>query len=300
MKNISYLPHKISLFALFMLGEAVILLPFKSSTDKTLIAFLIAAFIGIPLLVLVQFLLKKAEEIKTLKNTVKIIIYILFIIYSLYLAANTFNVFMDFVYTYVLIGVSKLFSAMVFFSVTLTLSFLKRNVLYKFGIVTAAVSLVLIIILFAFSVGQFSLDNISLLSMPSLKDVYSESLTYLKSLILPSLILLIFEDDYNKKGNLSVVVRGYSFGLCLHLICLLNSLLIFGTSLSARLDFAYSEAIATVTAGNIFTRMDGFSYFVFFISCLVKITLCLKISGDLVKKIMRDKLANCRDNSKIS
>ena len=284
MENSSYQPHKILLFSLFMLGETVIVLPFENSSDKTIIAIIAASLIGIPLLYLIHFLLSKANRINHFRKTVTVIICSTFTIYSLYLAINAFKVFMGFVSAYVLVGVSKLLAALVFFSVVIVLSLAKSSILYKFGIVTGILSIVMIIALFCFSWGQFSIDNVSLLSIPRLDDVFSESLGYFKSLIFPSLILLLFEEGNNKNTSLRATVSGYLLGLVLHLVCLLNSLLIFGTELSAKFSYAYSEAIATVTAGNIFTRMDGFSYFVFYITCLIKITVCLNLSLRLIKK----------------
>ena len=190
---------------------------------------------------------------------------------------------MDFVFSYVLSGVPRLFVAFVFLAVVLCLAISKIKALYKLGVVTALISVCLIALLFILSINQFSLDNISLLSVPKFKDILSDSIIFIRRSILPTLILLFWEENYDKKQN--SVISGYILGLFLQLVAILNCLLIFGSGLSSKLDYPYSEAISTVTAGNIFTRMDGFSYFVFFISCLIKITVCIKISFCCYKKL---------------
>ena len=53
-------------------------------------------------------------------------------------------------------------------------------------------------------------------------------------------------------------------------ITILNSVLLFGIEFSGVLDYPYSSAGSTVTFGNLFTRMDGFLYFVYLASCIVK------------------------------
>ena len=283
MENKAYFLHKTAVFSLFVLGDWVILLPAKNSTDKTLLGFLLAAFVGVILLFSLNYLFKKVQNKTKLREPIITFIYVVILVYSLYLAVTAFNVFMDFVLSYVLNGFSELFVAFVFLIVVFCLAFSKREVLYKLGVVTGFVSVGLIILLFVFSFNQFSVDNISLLSMPSIADVLSDSTGFIKCSVLPAIILLFWQDNYNKKE--CSVVYGYICGLGLQLLIILNCLLIFGSRLSAKLDYPYSEAIATVTAGNIFTRMDGFSYFVFFISCLVKITVCFKISFSLIKKV---------------
>lgn len=272
--------HKSAIFALFMLGEAGVVIPFYKSGETAFLGFLISAICGFLMLKLGGKLLKVLYKIKTIKT----VIILLVLLYSLYLAVCCFNAFVNFVTVYILPKTSPLLSAFVFLGITAVLISAKKDALYKFGVLAAPITAVLMGVLFALSFKQFSLDNISLLSLPSLRSVSFESFLYFKGVFLPTLILLFWEDNCDKNLQNSISL-GYSLGFVFLGISILNSLLIFGNSMSAKLEFPYSEAIATVTAGNIFTRMDGFSYIVFFISCLIKTTVCIKLSVSLFKSI---------------
>ena len=161
------------------------------------------------------------------------------------------------------------------------------DVFYKLGLVSAFLSALLLIILFLFSIPQFDNDKIILTSFPDVGDVWEQIVTYLRYTLSGLLILPFFELVFVGKEEKKPLFGGYIAGVAFLVVCLLNSLLIFGNELSSRLDFPYSEAISTVTAGNIFTRMDGFSYYVFFSSCLIKICLCLKLSAELLKRTVK-------------
>lgn len=280
--------HKIAVFALFLLGETGIVIPYKNGNENIFLAFLLASFLGVLLLCFSFFVLNKLNELKnyTAKKYTKKIILLLFAVYSIYLAVNTFNSFLSFLSSYILPDFSPYFLGLTLTALIIYISSVKSYAFYKFSLVTAVVSSVLLLILFLLSVPQFSLDNISLLSMPDFYDVLYKSLIYLKNAFLPALILSVFEFVYTKTKNKNCALKGYIIGVVMLTVCLLNSLLIFGNQLSSKLDFPYSEAISTVTAGNIFFRMDGFSYFVFFASCTVKICLLLKIFVKIFKEII--------------
>ena len=111
-------------------------------------------------------------------------------------------------------------------------------------------------------------------------------IAFLPSTLLPIIILPFFDIYLSENRDKKSILKGYFAGSLLLIVCLLNVLLIFGNELSAKIDFPYSEAISTVTAGNIFMRLDGFSYYVFFMSCLVKICLSLKVLAVIFKRIL--------------
>lgn len=283
----NYSPHKTAVFALFLLGQTGIVIPYKSGNENIFLAFLIASFLGVLVLMFSSVFIKKLTHLKNnsfKKYTVKILFFSL-AIYCIYLAVDTFNIFLSFLSLYVLPDLSSYILGLTFTAFIIFLSAVKIDAFYKFGLVTAVFSSLLLVLLFVLSVPQFSVDNISLLSFPSVGDVFIKSLTYLKNVFLSALILPFFEYAYNKDQNRNSVFKGYLLGFVMIALCILNSLLIFGNTLSSKLDFPYSEAIGTVTAGNIFFRMDGFSYFVFFVSSAVKICLLIKLIIKFLKDI---------------
>ena len=67
------------------------------------------------------------------------------------------------------------------------------------------------------------------------------------------------------------------------LLCIAGSILLFGPNLAGELDYAYSQYISTFTVGRLFTRLDFFAYFLFFITSISKIW----VLGQTVKELLR-------------
>lgn len=282
-----YSPHKTAVFALYLFGTAGVVIPYKNGNENIFLAFLVASFLGFLALILSFYAFKKITVLKesTLKKYVVKVLFFGVAIYSVYLAADSFNVFLEFLSLYVLPEVSPYILGLTFTAIVIFCSIVRITVFYKFALVTAISSLFLLVVLFILSIPQFSVNNISLLSFPNVYDMLSQSFIYFKNVFLPALILPFFEVVFSKKENRTSALKGYLCGAFMLAVCILNSLLIFGNILSSKLNFPYSEAIGTVTAGNIFFRMDGFSYFVFFISSFVKICLLIKLTTELIKDI---------------
>jgi len=69
MNKSSFLAHKTAIYALFILGEAGIIIPYKNGNDKNFLGFLLAVLIGFPIIYLLCILVKKIENLN--KNNYK-------------------------------------------------------------------------------------------------------------------------------------------------------------------------------------------------------------------------------------
>ena len=276
--------HTVGIFALFLLGEAGILIPFYNSNEKTFLSFLIAVAAALMLIIGISIAFKFLSHYISINSFFEKILYSAVIIYCAYIAVECFNTFLEFASAFILPGASKLLIGFVFTFVIIFASLCPVASFLKLGFILFVFSVAMLFVLFLFSVPQFSKDNIILLSFPDFSDVLKQSFDILKKIFLPFVVTPFFCLSCKQSRKPKYLI-GFFIGAVMLACCFLNSLLIFGAPLSARLEFPYSEAIATVTVGNIFTRMDGFSYFVFFSSSFVKITLCAKVSLELIKKI---------------
>lgn len=286
MNKPSYAAHKAAVYALFILGEAGIIIPYKNGNDKNFLGFLLAGLIGLPIVFLLCFLVKKFEKSdkKGFKKFFIAFVYLLIAFFSVRLAVNCFNSFLRFASNYILPNVSAYLIGLIFAATIIIVSVSKKEALYKLGIISAILSALMLFLLFLFSIPQFDNDKIMLLSFPKPKDALAQAFVYLRYTLSPIILLPFFETLVSRSSDKGSVLKGYMTGVIFLGVCLLNSLLIFGNELSAKLDFPYSEAISTVTAGNIFMRLDGFSYYVFFMSCLIKIGLSMKLLFELFKR----------------
>ena len=69
-------------------------------------------------------------------------------------------------------------------------------------------------------------------------------------------------------------VLGLLAGFCLILICFLSAVATFTLKFASKIDYAYHMSISVVNIGELYTRMDGFAYFIFFFSALIRCSVC--------------------------
>lgn len=272
MKNIKtdyYSKHFIALSALFLLGNAVIGLPAKNADKYTFSALLISVLLSLALCFLIFFF--------KFSKPFKIIAFLL----SFWAAGDTFLEFIQFISTALLPEIPKIFVILPFVFTAVYFCFKKTEVIFKFSLVSFAFSALSIVFFFCFTFKDFNFENIIIRSLPTAKNLLLQTLPYLKGVTLPSVLVCFFAKITQKpqKTALCGVALG---GVCLG-FCILNSVLLFGAEFSGALSYPYAQAISTVTLGNLFTRMDGFAYFIYFSSCLVKITVCVNIIKQSIK-----------------
>ncbi len=284
----SFKPHIIGISALFVLGQAGITLPFKNSSEVTFLGFLISAATAFFAVWFLSFLLNRFMPDGTLSGIKKYLISALDIavlVFSVYVFADCFEKFCQFISLFVLPETPQIVIGLLFAAVIAYLAVQKREVLYKLGLIAFFVSAVLLVVLFLFSVPRFEFKNIFLLRLPKADEIIGQAKPYLTEALLPLVILPFYVRLVAEKKENGYTVLGVLTGIVFLSITLLSSLLIFGSEASGRIEFPYSEAIGTVTVGDIFTRMDGFSYFVFFSSCFVKCEVCIAVISRCIKNI---------------
>ena len=262
-KNTPLSKHFFCLCALFLLSNAVITLPSKNATQFTFLGFLICFIFSFILCFIIL-------QIKS----VKFLLY-LSVLPALYCLFDAFLDFIFFVSQNLLPETQHFFIILPFVLTIIFFAKNKKSAILKFSLLAFVFCVIAIIFFFLATLKDFTFSNIFIKTLPKAKQLLNQSFPYIKKVVLPSLLLPIFAklENQQKKTALSGLTRGY----ILIGICLLNSLLLFGNEFSGRLDFPYAQAISTVTFGNLFTRMDGFSYFIYLVCCLIKITVCIDI-----------------------
>ncbi|MBO4468047.1 MAG: hypothetical protein J5766_01970, partial [Clostridia bacterium] len=75
---------------------------------------------------------------------------------------------------------------------------------------------------------------------------------------------------YFKKPSLKTEIVGISVGMALLCVCFLSGILTFSPTVAAEMKDAYSKSISVISVGELFTRMEGVAYFIFFFSALIK------------------------------
>lgn len=276
--------HSVALFALFFLGEGIILLPTNSANEYTFTGYLFCVLSGFiiysALLPLLNYIFSKEKS----SIIIKIIFYSI-CIFALFCAASTFKSFIFFASKILIPNTAKTISIIIFLLVLIFFFFKSEENILKFCLLSFSFVAIAILFFFFATLGNFNIRNIFVFSFPKLSTLYTQSMPYFRTTLVPSLLLPVWQVLVFKKIRPKEAFAGLLVGTVLLGICILCSVLLFGPQLAGNLDFPYASAVSTVTVGRLFTRLDGFSYYIYFTSALIKIISCLFIVKSLLKKI---------------
>lgn len=274
--------HSISASALFILGNAVILLPEKNASSFTFFSFLAVSALAV---VLYALSLPIYERIFMKNGKWRCLIFLIAAIFSFWVAADAFYNSFSFVKKVILPETARPLIILAFLIIVLFFFFRRQEEVLKFSLLAFAFILGLILIFLVLSAKNFKIENILISSLPDFKTFLTDAKPYLLNPVVSLILLPIYFCCNFKKINPKPMVLGVLIGFLSLGACIVLSLLIFGAGLAGSLEFPFSYAISTVTVGKLFTRMDGFAYFIYFSCALIKITICLNITALMVKKI---------------
>lgn len=286
--------HFACLTALFVLGSGVITLPTKNADRYTLYALFISLLFSFGIF-LVIFTLQKFFLAKSNRSTASkifaVLIYISVAVYSLFNFAYTFKIFARFAADILLKDTSYLTAAILLGLVIWFFVSRKQEDVLKFCLVCLIAALPVILFFFLAAIGDFQIRNIFIYTFPDFKTLFKNLLPFLKEVSLPLIILLPFctANRTRAKSSATGILTGY----ILLILCISSSLLLFGPLFAARIEYPYTAAVSTVSVGRLFTRMDYFSYFIYFTSSVIRITVCIHTVKECLKRI--DGL--CKPNS---
>ena len=255
----NFLP-RIALISLFFIGNTVINLPFSQGITASLVGFAAAFIISTPLII-------AFARYNPSGNTFSVI---LFCLYALFCGIVTLRNYVTFSDKIILPEISSFFPTLLFLALLWLICREKQRVLLKLSLIFCALVLTLIVFLFFFSLDNMSLKALSPKTAVSLKDSLYQGVSYFGMSIAQSIVIAgLFKS--NKKEMLS----GYIIASLFLLICLLQSLATFGYTLITQLNYPYSAAMSVISFGDKFSRMEGFSYLLYFSCTLIKCAVCI-------------------------
>ena len=140
------------------------------------------------------------------------------------------------------------------------------------------IGFIAVVLLFIILIGvSFKNLSLSLISKPRFNLPFFETVAkYLIIIFVASAEALIFQrKGGNKKSLLKSTVLGIAIGGALLTLVIANSVLVFGEGYAAEIKFPYTSAVSTFSVGTLFTRLDGFAYFIVLTVNFLKGTLCI-------------------------
>lgn len=266
----TYNKHLANLAAIFILGDAVIILPSSDSGNYPLSGFFIGVLAAI-LLYLISFSI-------TNRFIGKSLLLILAAAYAFYNAAVTFIRYTDFVDKILLPETPEFLIAAVFILSAVYLATRRQEVILKLALIAVFAAVAAVCLFFLLSAKDFKAENIFNYGFPNFSQLLKSSKPYFINVALPALLIPAYSALFTGKSRVGAPFFGLITGLTLTLLCLLESLLLFGAPLAERLSFPLAAAVSTVTVGSLFTRMDGIVYCLFFLPALIKTAVCMKLA----------------------
>ncbi len=266
MKN-SFSLHYFMLASCFVLGNGILALPCENADMYTFLGYIISSVLVVAVFCLCSFLWDKS-----------VLFLVPVSIYSLFVGAESFRSIAEFSHKVILPNTAPIW---IYLSLGITVLFfaLKGQAgLLKFSLISAVLVGGVIIFFAIASADRFDFRNIYIFSLPTLKNITAQTAPYFKNTVASAILLPIYFGLLSAEKRKKYEILGVIWGLALLGLGILTSLLLFTPSFAGKLEFPFNSAVSTVTVGRLFTRLDGFAYFVYFVCGIIKITVCLYIS----------------------
>lgn len=290
-QNTRFFTHTVAIWSLFIMGNAIINMPFKNSNEYTFSGLIAAGISGVFLYLITLPIAKKLFRDDCCKDKpllIKIlsgIAYLALLIFSLFCASDAFIDFVNFIKAIVLKDSSMFFIILIFLAVIFFFSLRRQEDILKFFLIAFWFVLAIVIFFFIATSFKFEFRNIFIFKLPELGELFEQSKPYILNPVIPSVLLPFYNVGVFKNPKIKSGMIGYILGCILLAVCVIGTVLLFGSNFSGILSYPYSMAISTVSIGRLFTRLDGFSYFVYFTTALAKITVCIFVAKISFKKI---------------
>ncbi len=273
-----YAPHIFSLCALSVLGNAIFLMPFYKSGG--FLSVLISAVLSLGLILLMIQFTKWGQGNK-------IIFFIVFMFIgttAIYGAAVTFLDYVSFLKSEQMPQTSIYLLSAVLLGLIFVFALSSVSAFYKYSLLVAVIGAAMVIICFVGGIKNFDFSNFK-------KDFLKFDFNIKDFLhIFSSLAVIPFFISLSSKNiPAKPLVLGASTGFLAFLLCLAQS--VFTLGFADDISYPYLKAVGVISSGSLFTRLDGFVYFIFFITALTKITVCVKTLCLTVSRLPFDKLS---------
>lgn len=268
----------IGLVALGVTGDFIISLPLSSDDGSDILGMLIAiVFSFAAILAVYQPLCRLfALDPKSLPITGRASLAVLYILALAFLLGMTVCTLMEFAEYASAIVLQQVHKGVIFAVATITAALIAGKgmiALSKCAAILMIVSAVLVVAIFLFSIPKMSLKYIIPNGLPDIGSAFHTALAvYFRSFA--SIMLPISVIGASVKGIRSVIF-GNAVGAGFVMLCVLNTLLVFGGGFASKLPYPYTSAVSTVSLGDIFSRMDGFLYVTVFFTCIMKLAVTL-------------------------
>lgn len=239
-----------------LLGDAVLIMKFSGNLFDDIMAISLAVVLSLVTAVILK---------SFYKYTAVKLIFIPIIVLSALFTIYNFSLFAGDV---MLRGTNILFPFAALSGLAFYLGSTDKKAIQKVALVSVAVISVIIIAITLLSLKFMSGKYLLPHKMPELSASGSLISLYLSltAAFVPILTMV--------KKPRELVAPTAVFSLC-YTLCTLTVLGHFGSEYASTLDYPYAIAVSSAAVGEIFSRLDGFFYFLCFFTALIKSAVCI-------------------------
>ena len=285
MKKYNYKSHILGSVALLTMGNAVITLPFYK-TENPLPVFLVSSVLTLLFVLLCVAITNFAfgNREYAFKKVISRIIGSLAALAAFYGAVSAVFDYVSFVKEIQMPKTDAVLTTVVLLLLCAVFIKCKNEAVLKTGLFLALLSQGALMLLFAASVKLFDFGEIKFDINITGFDIKG-SLKYFIKYFSPLLAATAFVTLTNGRARTLNMLCGTALGLFNIFAVLIQSVAVLG--FATDYDFPYFYAVSVFSAGNLFYRLGGLVYFVFFSASVIKIALCIKAIPLIIKSQKR-------------
>lgn len=275
MNDKQFLKHKIFLLSIFVLGNTVIVFPKGLGAPLTALALVVSA---LPVLYLLYFLIKICQYNTNKLPRIIVLPVILFCFIVFIICTRDYITFVD---TMRLPKTPRFLLSIIFIALCVLLGTAKRKVLYTFALFSFIITFLIIITVFLFSIGSIDFSSLRVNDI-EMKLLIRKALTFVVHSFGQLIILVFFFRNQNYKQDKKIYVFGVIIGAALMTVYVINILLVLGGEVAGEATYPYSTLTSIISFGRNFSRLDGFTYYIYFYSSIIKNAVCVSVLTELL------------------
>ena len=262
--------HKICIAAIFFFDTIALHIPLTGAKNGELSALIVAVACSVALYLLWYFIADRIYRSRNDNYIVKVICFLIiaFLVYANTVAAKNFTSYMneEVLIKNIRVFILLFFSAVCIYMVSKTNEVLAKSALILFVFIVIVMAIMLIV-----SFKNFEPVNVKELLKGK---IFKRSFVYLYRAFLFPMALAMFSRFAFYNATVKKDILGLLAGTGLILVCFFSTVATFTLKFASKIDYSYPMSISVVNIGELYTRMDGFAYFVFFFSALIRCSVC--------------------------
>lgn len=275
-----------TLAALFTVGNALIRYPWRASEQGVLPIFLLSA-VGalIPALLLYplfRLIWRRPLCRRRGRRLLVGALSALFGAYALYCAWRSCADYLRFSMDLILPTGSRWLLLILFVACAVWLSALRDRGMDCFSLLAFLGVITCVVFLFLVGLPSFDWERAPINFMQWEWGSFGSLLTLWRESLLPLSVLSLYFALVEPKGGVRSLALGTAIGCAILFLCVAQAILTFGASYAAGLEYPYSYSVRVLSIGQYFFRLEGFSYLLDYLTCLIRAAVSLAVARRLL------------------